>query len=371
MNNGSQEINFVTIDQKLDKINDKLDDVEGGEYWKYIISGAAGGMLHGGLQIIGFDFDPRAKFNGNDPLEPIELNVGLEWLIFFLIIAIAGAILGSISSIFIIGEHTRRSLIRVCMLSAAFGLFFPTAFDLVQGYVDSQDVIDDKEREKKVLTQIITKEEPNSMSSKSSKRQKTTEIVLTKRITKKVVNPPESADLSIAETLKREKSSLSDIDIEEKIVNNNIARELLSAQSKTDQVLFVYLDNKLTNMQIGDKNVVDYIQSFLDNLNNEGWYIPPSYYTLNSKLVSNSNISCKSIVRYHHQADIERSKIVLSEAKKYFQNGDKIANFEDEPVNFSDWSNNNNNIFNDHQLIIPEGQIDILIRGSIADTCTK
>lgn len=135
-----------SINKELEKINKKLDEeLDNNESWKYISTGAVGGALQGGLQLIGFSFDQRGHLNTGDPIPSLKsIPVGLEWIIYFLIISMAGAVLGSMASIFIIGDITKKNLQRVCVLSAAFGLFFPTAFDFISAYIGDQVVINNQ-----------------------------------------------------------------------------------------------------------------------------------------------------------------------------------------------------------------------------------
>lgn len=150
-------INLNDIKGDLKEIKQKLDDELNEEQsWKYyLFSGAAGGALQGGLQIIGFDFDPRSDLDNNDPLHGTELNPGLEWILFFLIITLAGAILGSVASFLVNGDVTKKNLTRVCVVSAAFGLFFPATLNLIEAYVDSQSFVQEQKQANKEISQQL------------------------------------------------------------------------------------------------------------------------------------------------------------------------------------------------------------------------
>ncbi|MEO1341999.1 MAG: hypothetical protein AAFV28_12855, partial [Cyanobacteria bacterium J06635_13] len=98
------------ISTQLEEISNKLDEeFDDSESWKYISTGAVGGALQGGLQLIGFNFDQRGRLNSGDPIPGLNaIPVGLEWMIYFVVISMAGAVLGSIASTFIIGDITKN-----------------------------------------------------------------------------------------------------------------------------------------------------------------------------------------------------------------------------------------------------------------------
>jgi hypothetical protein len=209
------------INEQLIEISKKLDDeLEDKQSWKYYLSGATGGTLQGGLQLMGFNFDRRGQLNPQDPLPNITiLPLGCEWLVFFLISALAGAFLGSLASILVIGNVTRRNLTRVCMLSAAFGLFFPAAFDFIRGYVNNQNSLHQKEQEViesyQLLIKYTTKPEIITTAVKSLEQI----AINNKQVSNQVLNDLENIqqeDLLLNNALVREQIDKSILKIKSK-----------------------------------------------------------------------------------------------------------------------------------------------------------
>ena len=324
LNNINNKLNV--IDNKCHKLLDE--DVSIKDCLSFILAGAAGGTLHGGLQLIGYHDNPNIRLNGNDPIVHIDTAIILEWFLLIIIIAFTGSVVGSIASFSIIGSFTKKNLIRLCVLSAGFGLFLPMSLNYSKAFLANKDLI------KSASQSSVTQER---ITSPSQRKEETIE----ETIRKTILQEQNREENELTEEVKSKV-------IEEKINENNLARKFLSVGAQTDTIVLVHLDKSLTK-QPSDPNIVKKVGSFFNGLENEfNWSIPENYYTIDG-------IGCKSIVRYYYPSDKENAQKLLLQAKSKFQNLSTIANFEDEPIDYSDWLEEN------PTFKIIRGQIDVLI----------